>query len=267
MIVMSADRIEKIKKNLAPLRRQIVEHCLFRSIESVEDVAFFMEHHVFAVWDFMTLLKTLQIRLTCVETPWVPIGDPLNRRLINEIVLGEESDEHPEGGYTSHFELYCEAMHRCGSDTQCIQEWVRQAGSKSLDLIAHSSALPGPTRPFVLATLESSQGPTHQVAAAFTFGREELIPDLFRNIIKGLAQRFPDRVGLFQKYLERHVDIDEGRHTPLSLQMLASLCGNDDSKWQQAYEEAERALIKRKEFWDAILLALQSLKAQKSICS
>src|SRR5258706_9877524 len=116
--------IEEIKKNLAPLRQEIIAHALFRSIETMEDIAFFMEHHVFAVWDFMTLLKTLQSRLTCVSTPWVPKGDSLSRRLINEIVLGEESDEHPLGGYASHFELYLEAMKQCGANTVPINEFI-----------------------------------------------------------------------------------------------------------------------------------------------
>lgn len=249
--------IEDIKKYISPLRQEIVEHELFRSIETAEDLAVFMEHHVFAVWDFMTLLKALQARLTCVKLPWVPVGDRLNRRLINEIVLGEESDEHPEGGYGSHFELYCEAMSCLGANKKPIEELIYQiaSGTKAKTAL-DTCGVPEGVKQFVLWTLEIAECPTHQVAAAFTFGREELIPDLFRNVINGLAGRFPDRVGLFGKYLERHIDLDENSHTPLAFKMLTALCGEDSFKWEEAQRTAHEALIQRKKLWNAILEAL-----------
>jgi hypothetical protein len=250
--------IEEIRKHLLPLRQEITGHNLFLSIETSKDLAVFMEHHAFAVWDFMTLLKTLQAQLTCVNVPWVPTGDQLTRRLMNEIVLGEESDEHPEGGYTSHFELYCEAMGRLGADTKPILELVRQISlGKNAESALDTCGAPEGVKSFVSWTLAMSQRPLHQVAAAFAFGREDLVPDLFRNVVKGLEKHFPERMGLFRKYLERHIDLDENSHTPLAFKMLTILCGEDSQKWEEVRQISYEALIKRKQLWDTILNVIE----------
>jgi hypothetical protein len=101
----------------APLRAAISNHRLTELIGDARSLRLFMEYHVVAVWDFMSLLKALQRDLTCVSTPWTPVGDPAHRRFINELVLTEESDDAPGGGYTSHLELYLKAMNEAGADT------------------------------------------------------------------------------------------------------------------------------------------------------
>ena len=67
--------LDSLQESLCPLRAQVVEHSVYHHIEALTDVRIFMEHHVFAVWDFMSLLKTLQRHLTCVTVPWMPQGD------------------------------------------------------------------------------------------------------------------------------------------------------------------------------------------------
>lgn len=117
-------QIEKIKKKIEPLRQEIINHKVYAAIKDVDDLKIFMQHHVFAVWDFMSLLKTLQNNLTCTSVPWFPKGLGTTRQLINEIVVGEESDIDIFGNRKSHFEMYLDAMKQCGADTSQIEKFT-----------------------------------------------------------------------------------------------------------------------------------------------
>jgi Protein of unknown function (DUF3050) len=117
--------LSDLQHAIQPEREKVVGHRVYRTLSSLDDVMTFMQSHVFAVWDFMSLLKILQRRLTCVDVPWVPSGPTASRRLINEIVLIEESDELSDG-YISHFELYLQGMAQAGSDTAPITAFIRE---------------------------------------------------------------------------------------------------------------------------------------------
>jgi hypothetical protein len=120
--------MDRLQESVRPLRERIVSHEIYARISTPKALRQFMEHHVFAVWDFMTLLKALQIQLTCVEVPWRPRGDAASRRLINAIVLAEESDEDGEGGFASHFEMYHEAMRRADANVAAIDRLIALLG-------------------------------------------------------------------------------------------------------------------------------------------
>jgi hypothetical protein len=250
--------LNALEGQLGDLRRKLLEHPVYHSLGTRESLRVFMEHHVFAVWDFMSILKTLQRRLTCVELPWVPSGDRDARRLVNEIVLGEESDEDGRGGYVSHYELYREAMHQCEADTSTIDVFLTRI-SHGLPVREALVAIgaPQPVRAFVGTTFDIIDSDnTCAIAAAFTFGREELIPDLFQQIVRELNRQSAGQLDRFVYYLERHIELDADQHGPMALKMLASLCGDDDSKWQAATEAALRALGARRAFWDGVLEAV-----------
>ena len=256
--------LERLQQSLRPIRAQLFKHEVYRSIKTQDDLRIFMEHHVFAVWDFMSLLKTLQGRLTGVTIPWFPQGDRNARRLINEIVLEEESDEDGEGGYISHFELYRAAMDQCGANTSRIDAFMGRLsqGQPVLEVLA-TTGVPKAAQAFVRTTwrvIES--GPTHSIAAAFTLGREDLIPNMFRALVVDLDKSFPGQWHRLRYYLERHIHLDEQHHAPLALQMLAGLCGHDEENWREAEKSARAALNARISLWDDVLEELRGHEKQ-----
>jgi len=249
-----SDSIAELQQALAPAREQLVAHSVYQSLHSLDDLRVFMQHHVFAVWDFMSLLKALQRELTCVEIPWVPRGNAATRRLINDIVLEEETDVDPEGRPASHFELYLRAMQECGADTGPIERLLEAlaAGHSVAEALQEANA-PASVQEFVLGTfaiIESGQ--PHAVAAAFTFGREDVIPDMFRHLVTDLNHRFPGQLDTFSYYLNRHIQLDEEVHTPLAQQMVRDLCGQDARRWEESRAVAVRCMQARVGLWNGI---------------
>jgi hypothetical protein len=255
---MAQDFIKELQTQLQPARQRMVDHTLYRRIQSLDELRTFMAHHVFAVWDFMSLLKALQRDLTCVELPWVPKGNPATRRLINDIVLEEETDLDPEGQPTSHFELYLRAMREAGADTAPAERLLAAlAEGASVPAALAAAEAPAAVQDFVKHTFAVvAAGQPHAVAAAFTFGREDVIPDMFRNLVADLGQRFPGQLDTFIYYLNRHIELDEDHHAPLAHQMVRDLCGTDPQRWQQAAEVAQQGMAARVALWDGIQAAL-----------
>ncbi len=118
------DHIKKVQQAIEPLRQQIINHKVYALINSIDDLGVFMNHHIYAVWDFMSLLKALQNSLTCTSVPWFPVGSANTRYLINEIVTGEESDVDSFLVRKSHYELYLDAMKQCGSEPQIFLNFI-----------------------------------------------------------------------------------------------------------------------------------------------
>jgi len=246
--------IEKLQSAIAPYREALISHPLYSSIDTISDIQSFMEHHVFAVWDFMSLLKYLQINLTCTTMPWVPVGSSNTRFLINEIVTGEESDVDQHGNRTSHFELYLTAMNEIGCDSSAIQNLIStvQADKNIFEAIEECNLPAGPKQ-FSKQTFEFIHtNKPHVVAAVFTFGREDLIPDMFLEIIKTLKAQFPDQLETLHYYIERHIEVDGGHHSHLALEMTKELCSDDEQKWKEATEATIAALQSRKLLWDSV---------------
>ena len=247
-----------ISTAIEPLRVKLLEHPLYARLQTLENLQVFMEHHVFAVWDFMSLLKALQRQLTCINVPWVPQGDPAVRALINQIVVGEESDCSPDGRPNSHFELYLEAMQEAGAATAEMDKFIRLL-CDGVEVEAALAAVQAPecVRDFVAGSFGViREGNIHAVAAAFTYGREDLIPSMFGELVTSLNTQFPGRVETLRYYLDRHIELDGDEHGELGRQMVASLCGNDPLRWEEAREAAVRALEQRLAFWDGIAAAV-----------
>jgi len=248
------DRLKHVQERLKPLRLALLNHPIYQQIDRLESLHVFMAHHVFAVWDFMSLLKTLQRRLSCVEIPWLPSADPTGCRLVNEIVLAEESDDDGRDGFASHFELYHRAMVRCGANTAGIDTFLnvlRQGSTVSVAL--KLPTVPGGARRFVRKTFDIIEGGNlRAIASAFTFGREDLLPAVFQRIVDELNLEAGGALEDFKYYLERHIDLDGDEHGPMAQRLMVSLCGGDESRWQVAEKAAVDCLDARRDLWDSI---------------
>ncbi len=263
------NRLELLKKQISPLREQLINHPLYSHIHSLQDLNVFMEHHVFAVWDFMSLLKSLQRELTCIDIPWIPKGNAATRYLINEIVTGEESDIDHNGNRTSHFELYLSAMLQAGSDTTAINELIKGLGNnQNIKEALGNCSVSQPVLDFVQNTFDTiATGKAHTQAAVFTFGREDLIPGMFISFVRELNKHTADKASIFQYYLERHIEIDGEHHFHLAYQMTEQLCGDNGQYWNEATEAVKTALSSRIKLWDSILSEIKNDKLATSLSS
>ncbi|MBC7540820.1 MAG: DUF3050 domain-containing protein [Bacteriovorax sp.] len=227
---------------------------MYNKILTVSDLKIMMETHVFAVWDFMSLLKRLQREITCVELPWKPSPYPSKIvRLINEIVLGEESDLDQNDEATDHFTLYLKAMEEIGAKTSHLKSFIADQDFTKLT---------NAQRNFVQYHLSlASSGGIHEVAAAFFFGREKLIPDMFTSIIsdleKNIDKKDQDLFPNLKYYLVRHIELDGSEHGPRAEECLAILCGNDRKKLEEARLAGVKSLKLRTALWDEVESSLR----------
>ena len=257
--------IQHIQKEITSLREELKSHRLYQQLQTVEDIKIFTQDHVFAVWDFMSLLKTLQRELTCVSIPWIPRKKGKLTQFINEITLAEESDVDLSGESKSHFEMYLDAMRHMGSETHKIEVFLSKIHqNSSLEEALDFAEVPEAVKNFVKVTFKTIySNDTHKVAAAFTFGREDLIPDMFIEIIHQTHEQesFKD----FLYYLNRHVELDGDSHGPLSLDMIVELCGDDQQKWSEVLVTAKEALDVRISLWDYIADNISKHKLEKAL--
>ena len=248
-------QLVNLKNQIQVTRTNLLAHPVYTQIKDLSGLQNFAQYHVFAVWDFMSLLKSLQINLTSVNLPWLPVGSANTRYLINEIVLGEESDVDEQGNRISHFELYVAAMRQMGANTSLIDDLIASLKlGRSINEAINLSELPVQVKQFLEFTFDIAQNaPVHVKAAVFTFGREDLIPDMFTQILNELYSVYPDKVSIFKYYIERHIEVDGGHHSHLALEMVSELCGNETVRWEEAIHASIQSLELRIKLWDAIM--------------
>lgn len=251
---------------ILPLKESLENHPVYAAIETVEDLQCFMEHHVYSVWDFMSLLKYIQSVVAPTSYPWIPKGNANIRRLINEIVLAEETDETlTDGQHSSHFELYQTAMTEIGADIESSNAFIDAVGQHGVHEALIQPYVPQPSREFTTQTFAFiDANKPHQVAAALALGREHIIPDMFRAILNK-TNVSASEAPTFHYYLERHIDIDDGVHAPLSLKLLNGLCGDDEIKVKEAVDATQLAIHARLKFWDGVLDAINAAKNNKKV--
>ncbi len=256
--------IENLKIEVSKYRDQLIKHPIYGNIDSINSLKQFMESHVYAVWDFMSLVKKLQMDLTTTTLPWQPPENNAAARLINEIVWGEETDLDKDGNSVSHFEMYLNAMRQINANTQRIEKLLDRLreGNDIFDTI-DGAGLPEYVVNFLNFTFRIiEEGKTHKIAAVFTFGREDLIPDMFISMIKRMNIENERKFDQIIYYFERHIEVDGDSHGPMALDMIKNLCGSDPLKWEEAISASKSALQKRISLWDGInLQIIQNEKA------
>lgn len=241
-------------EQLESIRNQLLKHPVYSMMNTPDRVRIFMKHHAFAVWDFMSLLKSLQQTLTCVTVPWVPQHEPNYARFINEIVIGEETDEDGEGGYISHFELYLQAMNEVNADSMPIETLIAyvQEGQDPIQAL-NQIEIADTVKKFVTFHIDlATSGQPHEIASAFFYGREDLIPDMFTSLVNEMEQNQTDASRLHY-YLNRHIELDGDEHGPLAKELLLYLCKGEEAKLVEANQIAQKALKARIQLWDGVI--------------
>jgi len=248
-------QIDALQDSLNPTRNKLISHPLYHALDTKEKITLFMENHVFAVWDFMSLIKALQKNLTCTSVPWTPNQNNFSGKLVNEIVLAEESDIDMNDNPKSHFELYLESMENLGANTNLIKKFIKEINSsQSYYESVKKFNIPSVVKEFMDFTFDIIKtNKNHVIASVFTFGREDLIPDMFIEIVKKLSSEKNIKTDLLIYYLERHIELDADEHGPMALKMINNLCGSDPIKWKEATIASEKALKMRIKLWDYVL--------------
>jgi hypothetical protein len=236
------------RDQLVILRAGLLDHPVYAEVDSVADLRQFMEDHVFAVWDFMSLLKRLQQDMTCTRVPWFPADNTGAARLINDIVMGEETDVGPDGSYVSHLDLYLGAMADVGASTRQFDTFRSLAHVQAF--VAHTMAL-------------ARSGSTEEVLAAFFYGREDIIPEMFCRLLKALGGARDDSNSLrhFIYYVERHIELDGDSHGPKGRELLEDFVAGSPQRHDRAVRAACNSIKARIELWNGTLSTLRDRRA------
>ena len=255
-IIETPLQLNQVSSQFDVLKYKLSNHRLYSKINSVSNLKIFMEHHVYAVWDFMSLIKSLQMHIAPSTVPWTPPKNPRYANFINQLVLEEESDyalaHSSKLTHASHFESYLHAMVEVGADTQPITDFISMVNSEGLNAALQLSSVPEASKEFMRYTFSVIEGnKPYLLTAVLAYGREDLVPQLFRSLEDGL-QLSPKTAPSLYAYLQRHIQLDGEDHGPLAIQFLQELCEGSVHKYTAAIEVAEQALSIRLKFWDDI---------------
>jgi hypothetical protein len=239
------------------VRQRMIEHPVFSAVRDFRSLRIFMETHVFAVWDFMSLVKRLQRDLTCIDVPWLPPRDRRAALLINQIVLGEETDICPGGETMSHLELYLRAMQEVDADTTRFElfQSALANGATLAGAFEHAAVTPF-IREFTGYTLQiAKRAPLVAVMASFFYGREDVIPHMFSSLLKNWRIGV-DQAPMFVHYLKRHIEVDGDEHGPAAKAILAVATADDPRRRAEVLSAARQSMEARIRLWDGLLTSL-----------
>jgi hypothetical protein len=197
--------------------------------------------------------------------PWFPADNARAARLINDIVIGEETDVGPDGFYVSHLDLYLRAMADVGASTRQFDKFrsLARVGT-SVEAAMKRTGVPPHVQAFVAHTMGLAQsGSTEEVLAAFFYGREDIIPEMFRRLQKTLpgARQDNDPLRHFIYYIDRHIELDGDAHGPMGRELLENLVGDSPQRDERALRAACDSIQARIELWNGTLSTLRDRRA------
>lgn len=264
--------IQQLTERLSPLTLEIVHHPLYHEISSIDHLRLFMEQHVFAVWDFMCLLKELHRRIVSTSAPWFPPKDALSANLISSILVEEEGDLTEDGTeYASHYDIYLQAMKKISADIQPIKKLqsLLMKGS-TIKEVFQQLLLKQSTKEFVLTTFSFFECEAHELAAAFVYGREGITGAMFSPLITQLEVEMKhhnqSQFSTLIYYFKRHVELDSNDHFPKAIRMLSNLVNGDEKKLKEAENAAVKALTARIKFLTGIQEILHQRLKKTAVC-
>ena len=255
--------IKRTESEISQLQHEIRHHKLYNILQTTEDVKLFMEHHVYTTWDFMSLLKTLQLQFTTFKLPWVPNKTPEIFKFINEIVAAEESDINELGQTKSHFEMYLDGMEQIGANTTLITTYTELIENNiPVSKAAKLVYIPDFIKDFITFTFDIIEtGKPHLMASVFIFGREDISSEKVLKVISDIETEENSCTKL-TFLLNRYLFLKQDNHRAVSYKMLSELCGTDMVKWEEVLTVAKEALEHRTILWDNIYNIIKTEKEE-----
>ena len=259
-------RLAAIETRIAPLRKRLRQHRIYESLKSLDDVRRFMEVHVFALWDFMHLVKCLHRAPSTAEATCPPKKRFKKsagvQSLVDEMVQNYANDLNERGERMATFRMYLDAMEQLGAETKCVASFLGDCGDCGDLRAGDLGPVVGPSllscraprgaadfTAYTCQVIDSSKD--HKVAASLVFGRQSLIVDALLRALGEVERREGTRVDKFRFLLSKYKSLYANNWPALSYQVLVELCGYSDEKWKEAEEAAVGALKARIALWDA----------------
>jgi hypothetical protein len=240
----------------------LINHPLYNSIKTEEDVRIYMFNQVWCVWDFMTLVKSIQLNIVPSNILWMPPKYPELGAYIYEVLLTEETDK----GYnsetnSSHFQTYLKAMYESKVDTSSVAAFIKllengfDFGTATEKCGIHDEA-----KEFISTTFEFAKSELHISTAVFCLSREGVIPDIFMNLLANVS--LSNNFKIFNWYLNRHIYLDSQSHGPLSIKLFKTIV-DTPKKQDEALHASLKALKARNKFFDYILNSINQKNNKK----
>lgn len=230
----------------------LINHPLYNSIKTESDIKMYMFNQVWCVWDFMTLVKSIQIQIIPPNILWTPPKFPELGAYIYEVLLTEETDK----GYnsetnSSHFQTFLKAMKESSVDTSSVDKFIELLeNGNQFEIAIDSCGIHKEAKEFITTTYEFAKSDLHISIAVFCLSREGVIPDMFMNLLANVS--LSNNYKIFNWYLNRHIYLDSQSHGPLSIKLFKTIV-DTKQKQEEALQASLKALKARNKYFNYIL--------------